>query len=146
MICITIIIIPMHIVIYTSYRPLFTQILPTRHIITLTNQVYRIGLTRINICPSLNIMNKTRTIITTLHRVSGDTTHPSHMVKNLTFIYSFSRSTYRRKIRFKKSYEAFLQSTRQNQNLTDSQAHNDFQIQDPYSIFEFPPQEEEPRT
>jgi len=30
--------------------------------------------------PSLNIMNKTGTIITTLHRVNGDTTPPSYIV------------------------------------------------------------------
>ena len=52
-----------------------------------------------NICPNLNTLNKTGTIITTLHRVSGDTTPPSHIVNHLTniqLIYSFSRITIRR--------------------------------------------------
>ena len=62
-------------VIYVTPRPLF-RILPTRHIITLTNLVCRIGLFRINIYPSLDTMNKTGIIITTLHKVNGDTTPP----------------------------------------------------------------------
>ena len=72
----------MHIVVHTSHRPLSTQILPTRHIITLTNQIYWIGLIRINVCPSPNIMNKTGAIITTLHKVNGDKTLPSHIVNH----------------------------------------------------------------
>ena len=89
----------MHIVIHTLPRPLLTQILPTRHIITLTKLVCQIGLIRINTCPSLNTMNKTEIIITTLHRVNENTTLPSHIVNHLTNIwlqYSFSRSTIRR--------------------------------------------------
>ena len=57
-------------VIHATPRPLF-QILPTRHIITLTNLVCRMGLIRINTCPSPNTMNKTGIIITTFHRVNG---------------------------------------------------------------------------
>jgi len=56
--------------------PLLTLILPTQHFITLTNQVCLIGLIQFNVCPCLSIMNKIRMIITTLHRVSGDTTPP----------------------------------------------------------------------
>ena len=36
--------------------------------------------------PNPNTMNKSGIIITTLHRVSGDTTRPSHMVNHLTNI------------------------------------------------------------
>jgi len=60
---------PILMVIHVTPRPLF-RILPTRHIITLTNLVCRIGLIRINTCPSPNTMNKTGIIITTLHRVN----------------------------------------------------------------------------
>jgi len=70
-------------IIHVTPRPLF-QILSTRHIITLTNLVCWIGLIRINICRSLNTMNKTGIIITTLHRVNGDATPPSLIVNHLT--------------------------------------------------------------
>jgi len=40
----------------------------------------RVGLIRINTCPSPNTMNKTEIIITTLHRVIGDTASSSHIV------------------------------------------------------------------
>ena len=76
----------MHIVIHISLRPFLTRILSTQHIITLTNQVCLIGLIQINICLNPNIMSKTGTIITTLYRVNGDTTLPSHMVNHLTNI------------------------------------------------------------
>ena len=56
-------------VINVTPRPLF-RILPTWHIITLTNLMCQIGLIRINTCPSPNTMNKTGIIITTLHRVN----------------------------------------------------------------------------
>ena len=91
----------MHTVIHTSHRPLSTQISPTRHITTLINQVCRIGLILINVCPSFNIMNKTGTITTTLHRVNDDTTPSSHIVNhhsNIQPIIFQSWSTNRRKI------------------------------------------------
>ena len=66
------------------YTPISFWILLTRHIITLTNLVYRIGLIQINTCSSPNTMNKTGIIITTLHRTNGDTTPPSHIVNHLT--------------------------------------------------------------
>ena len=60
----------------------------------------RVGVIWINICPSLNIMNKTGIIIIfSLHRVSGDTTPSSHIINNLTNIqlqYSFFWTTNRR--------------------------------------------------
>ena len=65
---------------------LFFRILPTRHIITLTNLMCWIILIRINICPSPNTMNKIGTIIIILHRVSGDITPLSHIVNHLTYI------------------------------------------------------------
>jgi len=70
---------PTLMVIHITPRPLF-RILPIRHIITLTHQVCWIGLIQINTCPSLNIMNKTGTIITTFHIVKRDTTPPNHIV------------------------------------------------------------------
>jgi len=76
----------MHIVIHTSHQPLLTRILPTWHFTILTNQVCRIGLIRMNICPNSNIINKTGIIITTIHRASGDTATPSHFINNLTNI------------------------------------------------------------
>ena len=57
-------------VIHITPRPLLTRILPTRYIITLTNQVCRIGLIRINTCLSPNTVNKTGIFIITLHRVN----------------------------------------------------------------------------
>ena len=71
-------------VIHISPQLLSVRILPTPHYITLTNQVCQIGLIRIIIGPNPCIMNKNRTIITTLHLVSGDTTPPSLTIKNLT--------------------------------------------------------------
>ena len=43
-----------------------------------------------------------------------------------------------------KSLEAFLESGRQNQNMKDSQSHQNFQIQEPYSISQVPQLSEEP--
>ena len=77
----------MNIVIHTSPRPLLIRILSTRYFMALTNQVCRIGLILINIYLSLNIMKKTEIIISTIHKVSGDTTPPSHIINNLTNIY-----------------------------------------------------------
>jgi len=116
MIWITITIISMHIVIHTSPRPLLTWILPTRHFITLTNQVCQIGLIQINICPNPSIMNKIGMIITTLHRVSGDTTSSSHIV-NPPYQQHASYTPYQdqfieKKSELKKSLEAFLESER----------------------------------
>jgi len=85
--------------IHISSRPHLIRISSTRICTTWTNHICRIGIIRLNMCPSSNIMNKTGIIITTLHRVRGDTTLPSHMVNYLTtssFIYSFSRTAFRR--------------------------------------------------
>jgi len=68
----------------------------------------------------------------------------SEILPTFTFIYSFQDQPIEEKSDLKKSYEAFLESTRQYQNPTDSQAHHVFQIQIPYSIFKVTPQEEEP--
>ena len=43
-----------------------------------------------------------------------------------------------------KSFEAFLESTRKVQIQLDSILPNNSQIQDPYTNFQFPPQQEEP--
>ena len=43
-----------------------------------------------------------------------------------------------------KTFEAFLESTRQVQIIADSILPNNFQIQDPYSNFQVQPQQEEP--
>jgi len=69
-------------VIHITPRPLLTRILSTRHIKTLTNLVYHIGLIWINTCSNPNTMNKIGIIITTLHRVNGDTILPSHIVNH----------------------------------------------------------------
>ena len=44
----------------------------------------------------------------------------------------------------KKNLEALHESERQVQNMKDSQARQNSQIQDPYSIFQVPQQQEEP--
>ena len=72
-------------VIHITPRPLF-QILPTRHVITLTNLVYQIDLIRINTCPSPNTVNKIGIIIATLHRVNGDSIPLSHMAVSYTHL------------------------------------------------------------
>ena len=126
----------------------FDSDITTRHFIILTNQVCWIDLIWINIYSSPNIMNKTGIIIISiLHRVSGDTTPTSHMINNLptsSFIYSFSRSTYRRKIRFRKEFWSLSWVHTAIQILTESSFSQNFQIQDPYFMFQAPQQEEEP--
>ena len=72
-------------VIHIIPRPLF-RMLPTRHIITLTNLVCQIGLIRINICPNPSTMNKNGTIIITLHRVSGDSSPLSPIFNQLVLL------------------------------------------------------------
>jgi len=62
----------------------FNSDITNRHYITLTNQVCQIGLIRINIWPNSSTMNKNGIIITTLHRVSEDTTPSSLTINNLT--------------------------------------------------------------
>jgi len=47
------------------------------------------------------------------------------------------------KSELEKSLEAFLEFGWQIQNMKDSQAYQSFQIQDPYSIFQVPQQQEE---
>jgi len=76
----------MHIMIHILHRPLLTWMLPTRHYITLTNQVCRIGLIQINIIPNFRIMNKIGIIITTLHRFNRDATPPNHIVNHYSNI------------------------------------------------------------
>ena len=59
--------------------------------------------------PSPNTMNKNGIIITTLHRVSRDTTLPSYMVNHLTntsFIYSFPEQPLEEPIDWEKMMEA----------------------------------------
>jgi len=79
-------------------------------------------------------MNKTGIIITTLHRVVGIQLPRSYGQKPYQYPPSYTPFQ-DQPIDLEKSYEAFLESTRQIQNPTDSQAYQDFQIQDPYSIF-----------
>jgi len=88
----------MHIVIHTSPRPLLTQILSTRHIITLTSQVCWIGLIRINIYPSSILWIRLEHSSSFLTESVGIqlpwvwlTTLPTS-----SYIYSFFRSTIRR--------------------------------------------------
>ena len=123
-----------------------TRISPTRYYITLTNQVYQIGLIRINKCPIPSIINKNGTIIITLHGVSGDTL-PRVLLSTIlltnSFIYSVPRPTYEEKSSLEKTFEAFFESTRQVQIITDSILPNNFQIQDPYSNFQVQPQQQE---
>jgi len=81
--------------------------------------------------PSPNIMNKTEKFITTLHRVSKDATPKSYGQKpyqHLPLYTPFQNQPIKENSDWEKSYEAFLEYTRQNQNLKDSQAHHDFQI------------------
>jgi len=48
------------------------------------------------------------------------------------------------KSKLTKSLEALLESQRQFQNMTDLILSQNFQIKDPYSIFQVPPQQEKP--
>ena len=72
-------------VIYITPRHLF-QILPTRHIITLTNLVCRIGLIRINITHAPNLITIIFRIILTLHRVNGDSPPLSPIFNQLVLL------------------------------------------------------------
>ena len=85
-------------------------------------------------------MNKTGTINTTLHRVSGDTTprvtppyqHPASYT-------SYQDQPIEEKSSLEKSLEVLLESTRQVQIQINSILPNNSQVQDPYSIFQVPP-------
>ena len=70
------------IIIHIKYR-LHFQILPTRHIMSLTNLVCRIGLIRINITHTPNLITIISIMISTLHRVSGDSPPPSIIFNQL---------------------------------------------------------------
>ena len=56
-----------------------------------------------------------------------------------SFVYSFFRTTVEELINWEERMEALEELKRQIQNPMDSQAHQDFQIQDPYSIFQVSP-------
>jgi len=68
--------------IYFSIWPLLTQISPTQHYIIWTNQICQIGYIRLNILSNLRIIINIEIIISTFCWVSGDTPHPSHIVKH----------------------------------------------------------------
>jgi len=72
-------------VIHITLRPLF-RILSTRYIMTLTNLVCQIGLIRINITPAPNLMIIISKIISTLHRVNGDSPPPSPIFNHLVLL------------------------------------------------------------
>ena len=72
-------------VIHITPRPLF-RILPTRHIITLTKLVCRIGLIRINITHAPNLITIIYRIISTHHRVNGDSPPPSSIFNQLDLL------------------------------------------------------------
>ena len=83
-------------------------------------------------------MKKTGIIITTLHRIVGIQLPRSYGQKPYQYPPSytpFQDQPIEAKLDLEKSYEAYLESTHQIQNPTDSQAYQDFQIQDSYSIF-----------
>jgi len=112
------------------------------------NQVYRIGHIRINICPIPNIITKleqSSLLFTESVRIQLPKLYGQKAYQHLSSYTLFQDQLIEEKSNFKKSYEAFLESARQNHNPTDSQAHQDFQVQDPYSIFKVPPQEKEPK-
>ena len=68
------------------YTPTSFQILPIRHIITLTNLVCQIGLIRINITHAPNLITIVSKIISTLHRVNGDSPPPSPIFNQLVLL------------------------------------------------------------
>ena len=125
-------------VIHVTPWPPF-QILSTRYIITLTNLVCRIGLIWIITCPSPNTMNKIGIITTTLHRVNGDTTFPSHIVNHLTNIQLqiiLLPNSHRRINWLGKENGSLNELKRRIQILEDSKSCQNFQITDRYSIFQ----------
>jgi len=130
-------------VIHITLWPLLTLILPTLHIMTLTYLVYRIGLIWISTYRSLNTMNKTGIIITTLHRVNGDTTPPSHIVNhyfNILPIIFLVMINNRRKIwGYKKngSHDWVLRAKAKIDGLIISR-----RLPNPYSTFQVTQQEE----
>ena len=97
--------------------------------------------------PQSSTMNKNGTIITTLHLISGDTTPPESYYQQpyqQTASYNpYQDQPIEEKSSLEKTFEAFLESTRQVQIIADSILPNNSQIQDPYSNFQVqPPQEE----
>ena len=61
-----------------------------------------------------------------------------------TFTCSYPEQPIEEKSTYDKILEHVHESERQVQKLKNLQAHQDFQIQDPYSIFQVPTQQEEP--
>jgi len=90
-------------------------------------------------------MNKIGMIITTIYPVSGDTTPPSHTINYLTNIELHILSPEQlieEPIDWEKRMEALEKIERRIQNLEDPRSHQNLQIQDFYSIFQVPQQEE----
>ena len=136
---------PILIIIHITHR-LHFRILPTRHIITLTNLVCRIGLIRINITHVLNFITIISRIILTLYRVSGDSPPLSpifnqlvlliHLVHNFTifiprfcFYTSFLEQPIEEKFELEKSIEDMQEAERKFQASPISQY-----FQDSYSV------------
>ena len=135
----------MHIMIYTSYRPLLIRILPTQYFIALTNQVCQIGLIWISICPNPVLWTRLRwssLLFIESMRIQLSRVILSTAWLTFSFINPISRSTYRREIFFIKEFRSH-DSTRQLQISTDSILTKNSQVQNPYSIFQVPPQKEE---
>jgi len=86
-------------------------------------------------------------IINTLYRVSADTTPPSHTINNLTNIQLRIlniKINYRREIFFRKEFQSlsWVHTTIPNLDGLNTRKKNS-QVQDPYSIYQVPPQQEE---
>ena len=100
-------------IIHITPRPLLNWILPTWHIIILTNQACLVGLIQINIWPNLNFIKQIEIIISTPHQSMGiqypwailSTTFPT-----IIFIYFFSHTTNRRTTYLEKSIKSMIQS------------------------------------
>jgi len=80
-------------------------------------------------------MNKNGIIIIfTLHRVSEDTTPPSHIINNLTqhlaSYTSFFEQPIEKQIDWEKKMKALEEPKHRTQNLEDSKSHQNFQVHD----------------
>jgi len=128
----------MHIMIHTSPRSLLTRTSPTLHFITLTNQVCQIGLSQSTYAPVSILWIRleqsspflTESVGIQLSRVIWSTTLPT-----TSFIYSLSRSTYKRKIWNRKESKSLTLSPDDNFKSRQTQYSHKISMSKIFTLF-----------
>ena len=122
-------------VIHVTPRPLF-QILPTQHVITLTNLACRIGLIRINTCPVLILWTRLEQSSLLVTESMGIQLPRCQPPSTSSFIYSFSWTIIRRINWLKKEDGSFRRAWATNSNFRRLKIPSKFSSHSPYSIFQ----------